>query len=209
MSQLRVIRKPLELEEPWAVPEGAATITLVGATDGQAPRLSTSVTLFHDGSSLYVSFRAEDDEIDAPLFQRDAALWKHDVVEVFLAPRKLEEYFEFEVSPNGTLFDARVTSPERDRRSMTVETAWDVDGFWGAIRQTRSSHKTMFLVETVMCIPFEALGGTPQSGDEWRANFYRIDRSLRHGDFFAAWQPTHRTPADFHRPECFGSLRFD
>ena len=52
--------------------------------------------------------------------------------------------------------------------------------------------------------PFAAL----KKSDEWRANFFRIDRSAAHGDDFSAWQPTMKTPPDFHVTEAFGVLRF-
>jgi hypothetical protein len=49
---------------------------------------------------------------------------------------------------------------------------------------------------------------TPVAGETWRANFFRIDRHPELGDEYSAWQPTMRSPADFHVGEAFGTLKF-
>ena len=48
----------------------------------------------------------------------------------------------------------------------------------------------------------------PAEGEVWRANFFRIDRHPKLGDDFSAWQPTMRTPPDFHVVGAFGTIRF-
>jgi hypothetical protein len=63
-------------------------------------------------------------------------------------------------------------------------------------------------MHVVIRLPFDSLGWRPTAGDEWRGNFFRIDRSARHGDEFSAWQPTLKAPADFHVAAAFGALRF-
>jgi hypothetical protein len=130
---------------------------------------------------------------------RDDPLWKEDVFEVFLAPREPPRlYFEFEVNPLGTLFDARVESPELARSSMRVETAWDCPGF--EARVTRRAGRWSAMLR----IPLDSvsLGSLPA---RLRANFCRIDRGLV--DEYSAWSPTFADPADFHVPQRFGILK--
>ena len=87
--------------------------------------------------TLCVRFDGRDDGVVATLTERDAPLWQEDVFEVFLAPEDPPRlYYEFEVNPLGTLFDARVSSPDLARATMRVETAWDCAGF--AARVTRA-----------------------------------------------------------------------
>src|SRR5436190_2234315 len=153
-ESLIVPRAAFDIEEPWSVPPECKPVRLRRATDGASPRLATRVAVWYDDDYLTVLFSADDDHVDATHLQHDAPLYEHDVVEAFVAPERAGDYFELEASPRGTLFDARVHSPDGVRATM------------------------------------------------------EIDRHSRHGDEFSAWQPTMKTPADFHVTAAFGVLRF-
>lgn len=168
------------------------------AVTGAAPRLRTALRVGRRGGVLCVRFDGRDEAVVATLTERDAPLWTEDVFEIFLSPEDpARTYFEFEVNPLGTLFDARVESPNLRREGMRVATGWDCDGFAArvAVRPGRWSASIR--------IPLAPLcGGAPPP--RWRANFYRIDRGPR--DEHSAWAPTHSAPPDFHAPERFGIL---
>jgi len=92
---------------------------------------------------------------------------------------------------------------------MRADRSWTCEGLFAAVRRVVESDGSMS-VDTVMRIPFSALQrSTPSQGDSWRANFFRIDRHPKRGDEFSAWQPTMKTPADFHVVGVFGTLRFE
>jgi len=176
-------------------------VALRRATDGNEPRLRTIVAAYHDDVFLTVVFHGEDDGVIATHRNHDDPLWQEDVVEVFLAPDTPQRYFEIEVNPIGTTFDAVIDSPDGVRSTMRTDLAWTCEGLFSAVRATPQS------LDVVLRIPFASVGASAHG--EWLANFYRIDRSHRHGDEFAAWQPTMKTPADFHVPAAFGRLRFE
>jgi hypothetical protein len=190
-----------------SVPRLGATDRLVAlaprhlkdARTGEAPRLSTALRVGLRGGDLCVRFDGRDDGVVATLTERDGPLWKEDVFEVFLSPEDPPRtYYELEVNPLGTLFDARVSSPDLARATMRVETAWDCAGF--AARVTRGPGRW----SASLRIPLGALcAGDPPA--LWRANFYRIDRGA--ADEYSAWAPTLEDPPDFHVPERFGTLR--
>lgn len=186
------------MEEPWSVPAGCTPVELRRATDGAAPRLATRLALYHDGDCLTALFLGDDDGVAATYLGHDEPLWKEDVVELFLAPERLTRYFEIEINPLGTTFDAVIDSPGLERATMNADLAWTCEGIFAAVRTTPSS------LDVVVRIPFAALGARPEG--EWRANFYRIDRGS--ADEYSAWQPTMKTPPDFHVPRAFGGLRF-
>jgi Carbohydrate-binding family 9 len=200
---LDVPRGEFSIEEPWAIPTGCTPVLLKRATDGGAPRLATSVAAYYDDDFLTVVFDAEDDEVVATYLDHDEPLWQEDVVEIFIAPEGLTPYFEIEVNPLGTTFDARIDSPDGVRASMTTDLAWTCDGLFAALRRDDGKR-----VQAVIRIPFDSLKKHPKAGDEWRANFFRIDRSAANGDDFSAWQPAMKTPPDFHVTAAFGTLRF-
>lgn len=204
---LVVPRAGFSIEEPWTTPAGCQPVRLRCATNGEVPRLVTSVAAWNDGECLNVLFSGADDRVVATYLEHDQPLWQEDVVEVFLAPRDLTEYFELEVNPKGTTFDARIESPDGERSTMKTELAWTCEGFVAAVRRVIESDKAITF-DVLLRIPFASLGGVPQSGASWRANFFRIDRHPQLGDEYSAWQPTMKNPADFHVPAAFGTLVF-
>ena len=178
-------------------------VSLQRVTDGTAPRLATSVGLYYDDDHLNLMYRAQDDEVVATYLEHDEPLWEEDVVEVFLAPDDSTTYFEIEVNPLGTTFDARIESPDGVRATMRADLSWTCQGLFAAIRRQEG------IVETIVRIPFGSFGGPrPGKGTRWRANFFRVDRSPTHGDEYSAWQPTMKAPPDFHVVAAFGSLLF-
>lgn len=187
------------IEEPWRIPAACRPVPLRRSTDGAQPRLQTRVAIYADAANLNVVFNGEDDGVVATHLEHDAPLYQEDVVEVFLAPRDIREYFEIEVNPLGTTFDARIESPDGVRTTMRADLPWTCKGLLTAVRRTPAS------LDVLMRIPFASIGGTP--GARWRANFFRIDRSPQ-GDEFSAWRPTLKNPADFHITAAFGRLHF-
>lgn len=195
---LIVPRAEFSIEDPWAVPPQCERVPLRRATDGGAPRLATSVAAYHDGETLTLLFRAEDDEVVATMYEHDEPLWQEDVVEAFLAPAEGDGYYELEVNPLGATFDAKIESPDGVRATMRVDLSWTCQGLFAAIRRENT------VAETVLRLPFASIGGRPA-----RANFFRVDRSGGRGDEYSAWSPTLKEPADFHVVAAFGALRFD
>lgn len=207
IPELHVKRAKLALDHPWTNPPGVERVDLIDSSTGEPCRLRTQVAVFQDDDRLLVQFSMEDEEIIATMYDRDSELWREDVVEIFLAADSEQVYFEFEVSPRGTLFDARVIFPGPTRETMTVDRTWRCPGFHAAVKHRRIQPGS-FHLEILAILPFECLPvGRPRTGDCWRANFYRIDRSER-GDLFAAWSPTLTRAPDFHVPGRFGRLVF-
>lgn len=202
------VRAVFDMEEPWTAPARCLPVRLRRATDGAPPRLVTSVAIWFDRHALSVLFTCADDRIEATHVRHDAPLYEEDVVEIFIAPEKLQRYYEIEVSPRGTLFDASVDSPDLDRATMHVDRAWTCEGLTAAIRSIVEADGAT-TVDTIVRIPFAALGrGEPRDGETWRVNFFRIDRHPERGDEYSAWQPTMKEPPDFHVPAAFGTIRF-
>lgn len=210
MSETLVVpRASFDMEEPWTTPARCSPVRLRSALDASAPRLATSVAAWYDEDYVTFLFSGTDDYIHSTYEQHDDPLYEQDVFEVFVAPDRIERYFEIEVSPNGTLFDAAIDSPDGVRATMRVDRGWTCEGLVAAIRKVIESNGEI-TVDVILRIPFFALErSTPGDGETWRANFFRIDRHPQQGDEYSAWQPTLRNPADFHVASVFGRLRFE
>jgi len=188
-----------------ALPLGIETALepLRDAIDAGTPELATEVSLTDDGERLSVRFRAHDPAPWATLRERDADLWTEEVVELFIAPGRStpKHYFEIEVNPLGTIFDARIESPHGDRSGMRIDRNWSCEAL--EVDSRFDSERGVW--QTTMALPWRALAA---DSDErfWRLNLFRIDRPAGRPTAFSAWSPTLVSPADFHRPERFGFL---
>lgn len=203
-DRLVAARREFSIEDPWRLPDGCETVALRRATDGGATRLTTRAALYHDGEWLTALFLGEDDAVTATHLAHDAPLYEEDVVEIFLAPGGLTPYFEIEVNPLGTTFDARIDSPDGVRATMRTDVGWTCEGLFAGVRWTPES------LDVVIRLPFASLDvPPPRTAEEWRINLFRIDRHPKHGSEFAAWQPTMKEPADFHVARAFGRIVFE
>ncbi len=173
--------------------------------DGSGPALEqTRVRLCWDDLALQVRFDCMDLDAWGTYRQRNDPIYQEEAVEVFLAPGEEDpvRYFEFEVSPLGTLFDATIHNPTSSRVDMTGDPSWDCPGLqWAAgpgdIRQDWWAW---------LSIPWSAVSPSSEPPRIWRANFYRIERPRGGEPEFSAWSPTLTRPADFHKPARFGFL---
>jgi hypothetical protein len=185
--------------------DAVPTLTPFILADGSGLATQQTVArICYDAQALYARFDCDDDDIWGSYTQRDQPLYDEEVVELFIAPGENDppDYFEFEISPNGVLFDARVRNPTSRRRDMVVDVAWDCEGIrWYAER--RDDAECWW---AMLAIPWQAVKPPGRLPTVWRANLYRIDRP-RHGrPEFSAWSPTATEPVDFHKPACFGAL---
>ena len=164
----------------------------------------TIVRVCHDKYALYVCFECCDSDIWGAYTRRDESIFDEEVVEVFIShgPDPKQNYYEFEISPNGVLLDARVHNPTELRRDLQVDCNWDCpDLRWQATRNDLMGHWW-----AALAIPWSSIGGADGSGFIYRANFFRIERTHCSEPEFSCWSPTFTAPADFHKPSYFGIL---
>ena len=201
-------------DEAWL---RAGETELLETVTGARPSQRTTARLLYDDECLYLGFHAEDSYIWGTMTGHDDPIYDEEVVEAFIDPTGLlTSYYELEVSPLNTGFDALIindTVPSgtavRGPRFQGF-TGWDPRGFTHAVYvegELGSRHCKWW--ECVMAIRFADLflGGRvpPRPGDIWRANLFRIDKD---GDKLeeSAFSPT--GAEDFHVPQRFGKLIF-
>jgi hypothetical protein len=154
----------------------------------------------YDDRFLYVAWDCDDDEIVSSLKNRDDPVWSQDCVEFFLSQKDDDGvYFEFEVSPDGVLFDALIIK-DRPRRHTVL--SWNPPKVAAAAKRRDGG----YVVE--LAVPFsETFRGRrvpPWHGDRWRGNFYRIDCG-KGGAFDYGFSPVR----DFHDTSKFCVIVFE
>src|SRR3954471_358317 len=99
--------------------------------DGSGPALQqTRVRIAWDGAALHVRFDCEDRDAWGTFERRDDPLYEEEAVEVFLAAGTVDpvDYFEFEVSPRGVLWDGLIHNPTSRRAERVTDKSWDCPG---------------------------------------------------------------------------------
>jgi len=203
-ASVPVVDGVFEGEQAW---NGAVRLGTFGHTiTGDNVRGKTEVRLLWDDTQLYVAMSAGDEHLQSKFEKHDDELWHEDVFEVFLDPGgDKKHYYELQVSPAGVVFDSHLRSYRKNRNEWTSEAvvavkcngtlgdASDDDRGWSA----------------ELAIPFASMteggGVPPKAGDEWRANFFRVDVT-KNKPVYSAWSPPLR--GDFHALDRFGALVF-
>src|SRR5215210_435209 len=106
------IAAPIALDDAaWST---LPTLTPFMLADGSAPASQqTTVSLCFDDTALHIRFACDDRDIWGIYTERDDPLYEQEVVECFIGAGAADpvNYFEFQVSPNGVLFDSTVFNP--------------------------------------------------------------------------------------------------
>ncbi|OGS35094.1 MAG: hypothetical protein A2293_00775 [Elusimicrobia bacterium RIFOXYB2_FULL_49_7] len=175
---------------------------------GKSAHLKTEARLVWDSKFLYVCFTAEGRCQRATLTRHDAPLHKERVVEFFVDPAGTgKAYYEFQVNPLNTAFDALIlnNAGRRHRRGPIFKGLPD----WNPVRFYHRVDKTKERWRVFMKIAFAELflapTVPPKKGERWRANFLRIDRVGKRKEY-QAYSPTYWL--DFHVPSRFAGLTF-
>lgn len=170
------------VDEAWAAVPPNASFRIWGSPE-EEPTYKTTVRIAFDDDYLYFLFDCADSDIYCLYESRDAYLWESDVVELFLVPDPGKPlYYEFQVAPNGALFDARfVSRGGGDFRRWAqwdapMEAAVDARGTLNDWTDTDDGY-------TVECrIPWsafaDATGGTAPAGETWAVAAARADFSV-------------------------------
>lgn len=189
-------------ESAWHL---AAEVRLLRSEDGGVPAQGTRVLVGWTPQALHLRFDCRDTHPWSTFTARDEPLWQEEVVELFLSfgAEDPERYFEIEVNPLGTLFDARIENPGLERRALQADLAFD----WPEIAWQAGLADDGSGWWAMLSLPWGTLAEPPwraEPGAILRGNLYRVDRPRQGPPEHSAWSPTFCDPADFHRPRRFG-----
>ena len=194
-------------EEAWKEAPEAHFI----AQDGSQPRLKTRFRWLWDDEYLYGAFYVEDDHLWASMTERDAYLWKENVVEFFInADGCSKSYIEIEINPKNTILDLFVLNKYNDRTDIRQLWNWDAKGLEHAVQlmgtlNNASDRDEGWTFE--IAIPFDEVytssNHPPKEGDHWYVDFCRSEGEEKKAREASSWSP----PA-FHNPLSYGKMIF-
>jgi hypothetical protein len=135
-------------------------------------------------------------------------VFEDECVELFVgSAQDPTRYLEVVVNPLGVAYVARVVNPNGSRASWLLTPGVRVAGLvvsaYGEPHAPEAFRRWSATIE----VPWHAVGGPPEPGEERRANVTRIGRGRI--TRFEALSPTFRAaPPDFHVPAAFARLVF-
>jgi hypothetical protein len=194
----------------------AQWISITKQESSTAKEWKTMVKILYSETGLYFLFSCQDEKITATLQEDFAALFKEDVIEIFLWPdEQYPIYFEYELSPLN--FELPILVPNLNGRIQGWK-PWRYEGKRKIIHATsvqggeKKSHANITSWMAEFYIPFGLLSPIvpkkPEAGTRWRANLYRID----YDDGYTTWtwqKTTLGKGGNFHEYKKFGTLVFE
>lgn len=174
---------------------------------------TTRFKILSSESGIYVLFDGTDRTLTATKQKDFLDLWKEDVFECFFWTNEADSvYFEYEISPLG--YELPILVPNLGGQFLGWR-PWHYEGSRKIQKQVSAADGENTSLAAVsgwraeVFIPFELLkplrNVPPESGSQWRANFYRVDYD---DDQSTAWDWARVGPS-FHEFQKFGTLVFE
>ncbi len=196
--------------------EIAEWVTITTQESSSTKQLATQVRILYSDQGIYFLFKCEDQKLSATLKEDFTALFKEDVIEVFLWPdESVPIYFEYELSPLNYELPILVPNlngrmqgwlPWRYEGNRKIKHATSVQGGEKKSNALIKSWIAEFFIPYTLLRPLVV--SPPKSGSQWRANLYRIDYDEGYTTW--TWQKTTKgVGGNFHEYKKFGTLVFE
>ena len=166
----------------------------------------------YSDKGMYFLFDCTDQKLTSTILEDFGALFKEDVVEVFLWPdTSVPIYLEYELSPLN--YELAILVPNIKGRAQgwkpwhyternMVQHATSAQGGQKKSMASVEGWKAEFFIPFALMNPIA--NTAPKSGEKWRGNFYRIDYDGE--PTYYSWQ---KTGGSFHEFNKFGTLVFE
>jgi hypothetical protein len=185
--------------------------------EGSDHRPRTQARLLHSPEGIHGLYQVHDRYVRCVRTNYFDQVWKDSCVEFFALPKADRGYFNFEFNCGGAFLCSHISNPERTADGFKEYVK--VPAELGRMIQVSSTLPPRIEPEIAgplvwrleFFIPlalFEHYLGRlgPLEGQEWRGNFFKCAEECSH-PHWASWSPVDQF--NFHRPNCFGTIRFE
>lgn len=212
------ISEPVEInsqwdKEPWNRVEPLHLGNHMG--DDPDPRPNVHVKVAYDNDAIYLIYHVEDQYVRCVVDEYQGPVSRDSCVEFFFTPgmEVSKGYYNLEINCGGTGLFAfqRERGVDRVNIPWGVYEAVDVATSMPRIVEPEIEEPVTWTLE--VRLPFDILEEYtdfthPESGVEWRANFYKIASGTSHPHYMT-WSFVDNPTPQFHLPEFFGTIRFE
>jgi len=177
---------------------------------GYDSRPVVKFNIAYGSSDIYIKYYVTEPCTKAEHTQSNDEVYEDSCVEFFVAPDPDGIYYNFEFNAIGTCLMAM--GPDRNsRQRMDPEVIAKIQRLSSLGDQPFAEKKKKSSWELTIAIPFEVFIGMDIKdlmGKTYRANFYKCGDKLSHPHYLS-WNPIGTRKPDFHRPDFFGSIKFE
>jgi len=166
--------------------------------------------LAYGSSEIYIKYYVTEPYTKAEHTQSNDEVYEDSCVEFFVAPNAKGLYFNFEFNAIGTCLMA--VGPDRNNRQrMDPKVIAGIQRLASLGDQPFAEQKEGLSWELTVAIPLKVFIGMDikdLNGKTFRANFYKCGDKLTMPHYLS-WNPIGTEKPDFHRPEYFGTIKFE
>ena len=166
-----------------------------------------TVAVGYGNKDIYVHFDVQEKAVLALNTETNASVCQDSCVEMFFAPSP-GCYFNFEFNCIGTALVGRGAG-RRNRELLETGAVQSIrrESSLGTGPFPERHQETHWWLTAAAALALMGLNGKGLEGQAFRANFYKCGDRLS-TPHYLSWNPIDSPAPDFHRPECFGCLRF-
>ena len=173
-------------------------------------RPETFFRIAHTGDAIVLHYKVREASVRAVAAADNGPVWEDACVEFFSSPTNDGIYYNMECNCTGTLLVG--TGSSRNGREPASQTILDNVQRWASLGRApfeeRIGECTWEVVLIIPAATYFKHQVKSLSGKTMRANFYKCGDKLQ-TPHFLSWNPIAVEAPDFHRPEFFGTLRFE
>ena len=214
MKELLVKKVNTKADDSWDEVQKAFEIASWNVIDimnwSEYPyRPKVEFRMVYGDSALLLQYRVKEQAVRAVAVVDNGEVWKDSCVEMFIRPAGNDLYYNFEFNCIGSCLLA-VGAGREGREMAKPEVLSQIRRKTSLERKPFAERKGETDWELTAVIPFACFFKHPDysfDGKGARANFYKCgdDLTVPH---FLSWNPIKADKPDFHRPECFGTVKF-
>ena len=169
-----------------------------------------SFRIAHTGDAIVLHYKVRENSVRATAAADNGPVWEDACVEFFSIPEEDSIYYNMECNCAGTLLVGAGSG--RNGREHAPQAVMDGVQRWASLgrvpfeeRIGECAWEVVLIIPTATYFKHEVKS---LSGKTMRANFYKCGDKLQ-TPHFLSWNPIAVESPDFHRPEFFGTLRFE
>jgi hypothetical protein len=212
----RSVSEPLpgaDWQDPFWSPAETLELTHF-RPEGSGHRPRTFARLLYDENGIHGIFQVHDQYVRCTRTNFQDEVWKDSCVEFFVQPKQGCGYFNFEFNCGGAFLCYYIVNPERtadgfkEFTKVPEEIGRTIQVWPSLPGRIREEIKEPVVWTLRFFIPFSLFEHYPLgklSSQAWRGNFYKCADESSH-PHWGSWTPL--DAFDFHRPSCFGRIRF-
>ena len=174
-------------------------------------RPSVMVKVMYDDENIYVIFNVQDRYVRSVTTDINGRVWEDSAVEFFFSPDTSlpENFFNLEINCGGTPKLGYQSTP-RNRPEVSDVKKIEIGHSLPQIVDPEITEPVTWIIECrIPLIMLEKYSNVtrPKQGVLWRANFYKIAETTSN-THYSSWSVIDHPEPHFHRPQYFGTLKF-